>query len=40
MNRCDNRRGCLRPVDWLVYARHGRELVGLKSPVSVPVLSE
>jgi len=24
----------------LVYARHGRELVGLKSPVSVPVLSE
>jgi hypothetical protein len=25
-------------VDTLVYARHGRELMGLKSPVSVPVL--
>ncbi len=28
------------PVHFFVYARHGRELVGLKSPVSVPVLSE
>ncbi len=25
-------------VDSFVYARHGRELMGLKSPVSVPVL--
>ena len=25
-------------VYWLVYARHGRELMGFKSPVSVPVL--
>jgi len=28
------------PVQCLVYARHGRELMGLKSPVSVPVLGE
>ncbi len=25
-------------LDEFVYARHGRELMGLKSPVSVPVL--
>ena len=25
-------------VNIIVYARHGRELMGLKSPVSVPVL--
>ncbi len=25
-------------VERFVYARHGRELMGLKSPVSVPVL--
>ena len=24
------------PLDFIVYARHGRELMGLKSPVSVP----
>jgi hypothetical protein len=27
-----------RPYQYVVYARHGRELMGLKSPVSVPVL--
>ena len=26
------------PVKYLVYARHGRELMGFKSPVSVPML--
>ncbi len=26
------------PLKAVVYARHGRELMGLKSPVSVPVL--
>jgi len=27
-------------VNKIVYARHGRELMGLKSPVSVPTLCE
>ena len=29
---------CVR-VDGLVYARHGHELMGWKSPVGVPVMS-
>ncbi len=27
---------CLRPVNWQVYARHGRELMGCKSPMCEP----
>ncbi len=26
----------VHPLELIVYARHGRELMGLKSPVSVP----
>ncbi len=28
-----------RPLELFVYARHGRELMGCKSPVEVPVMS-
>ena len=30
---------CPRPLDLLVYARHGRELMGCKSPVREPMVS-
>ena len=37
---CQCRRTFRRLVNAIVYARNGRELIGLKSPVSVPMLSE
>jgi len=34
--RQNQRRGFIRPLEEIVYTRHGRELMGFKSPVYEP----